>query len=743
VVNPFEPIYPKQIYNVSVNSGELRGVALRGGSYTDLSGIVPLTSSPTTETSTAHLSYNTDVFYPTQVWAPNYNDAIGGGKTRMIVFPAQFKSSAPGVIDGTLRKFSGLNLQLYYLPANWAAAGSPAATKAAAVSGAPVIQGASADVNGSNLTFSVNAVAEGSAGVQAVWVLYTGKAGSPSYGTWSPLDLAQTADDPTLWQGTLALPSSASADDVLFMVQAVGGAGLTTLATNLGAYYSVTPENASQLPPPAATTLELQSPPASATYLKQSTFNVLLQSGGQPLANQLVNLDVGGQQALAFTDSFGQASLILKLVIPPGDYTAQVSFRGGRDYLGSNDARAFTVNKDSTALTVTPASASILVGQAAPFVAVVRDSSGRVLGGRSVFFIVHNATHSFAVSVIADFRGNASLGIVPLPGGVYTVDAYFNGTIPVSPPITLSDDRILGDDYYRSSSRTGLSLTLIDDTTPPTITASATKADNSPYTAGTWSNQDVTVRFTCADPESGVASCPADQTFSTDGTFTANGTATNNANLSAAASFGPIKIDKTAPALTPVISPTPIYLNGSATASAGATDSGSGVAAQSCGALTTNTVGAKTVTCTATDNAGNTRTVSVSYSVIYRFDGFLQPINDTAHSQICGSPCPVSVFKGGSTVPVKFQLKDANGVIVQSGSLPVWITPQKGSATSAPVDESLYSGATTSGTNFRWDSSSQQYIYNWGTKGFAAGYYWRIGVSLDDGQTYYVNIGLR
>jgi hypothetical protein len=56
-----------------------------------------------------------------------------------------------------------------------------------------------------------------------------------------------------------------------------------------------------------------------------------------------------------------------------------------------------------------------------------------------------------------------------------------------------------------------------------------------------------------------------------------------------------------------------------------------------------------------------------------------QPINDTAHSQICGSPCPVSIFKGGSTVPVKFQLKDANGNVVQTTSLPLWLTPVKGS----------------------------------------------------------------
>src|SRR5688572_28790699 len=140
VVNPFEPIYPKEIHNVSVIGNQLRGVALRGGTYTDLTGIVPLTSAPTTETSTAHLSYNTDVFYPTQTWVSNYYDALAGdGNTRLIIFPAQFQSSAPAAIDGTLRKFDQLDLQLYYLSDNWADAGSPAATKSAAVSAAPII----------------------------------------------------------------------------------------------------------------------------------------------------------------------------------------------------------------------------------------------------------------------------------------------------------------------------------------------------------------------------------------------------------------------------------------------------------------------------------------------------------------------------------------------------------------------------------------------------------------------------
>jgi CSLREA domain-containing protein len=453
-VNPFEPIYPKEIFNVTSTGNVLRGVALRGGTYSDLTGIVPLTSSPTTETSTAHLSFNTNAFYPTQTWISNFSDAMSGGNTRLIVFPAQFQSSAPTAIDGTLRKFSQLDLQLYYMSEDWTGAASSAETKAAGVSPAPTILGASGVENGNAIDFSVNAAADGSAGVQAVWVLYTGKSGSSYHGTWAPLDLTQNAEDPTLWEGTLNLQPGENAEDILFTVQAVGGAGLTTLATNLGAYYSVADENATQLPPPAETTLTLQSPPASGTYLKASSFTALLESGGGPLAGQLVTVNIGGQQASGITDSAGKVTLSLTLVVRPGAYTAEVRFAGNADYLGSNDTSDFMVQKDSTTLTVTPASASIFTNQPTPFVAVVRDSSGRALGGKSVFFVVHNSTHTFATSVIADFQGNARLGVVPLPAGVYTVDAYFNGTIPLNPSITLSDD------YYENSTQLGLFLEL-------------------------------------------------------------------------------------------------------------------------------------------------------------------------------------------------------------------------------------------------------------------------------------------
>ncbi len=175
---------------------------------------------------------------------------------------------------------------------------------------------------------------------------------------------------------------------------------------------------------------------------------------------------------------------------------------------------------------------------------------------------------------------------------------------------------------------------------------------------------------------------------------------------------------------------------------------GAGIDADGCKVTVTggkaNGVGTFTFTATAKDKAGNVATLTGSYKVVCRWDGFLQPINDTAH-QIGTTPSgtSISVFKAGSTVPVKFQLKKADGTPVQANADPAWANPQKGSLTTASVDESVYTEPATSGSTFRWDATAQQYIYNWGAAKNQANYYWRVAVKLDDDQTYWVDIGLR
>jgi hypothetical protein len=81
--------------------------------------------------------------------------------------------------------------------------------------------------------------------------------------------------------------------------------------------------------------------------------------------------------------------------------------------------------------------------------------------------------------------------------------------------------------------------------------------------------------------------------------------------------------------------------------------------------------------------------------------------------------------------------------VVQANSLPTWEKPAKAASIALGVNEAGYEAPASTDNTFRWDASSQQYIYNWSTKGLEAGSSYRVGVKLDDGLTHYVNVGLR
>ena len=83
----------------------------------------------------------------------------------------------------------------------------------------------------------MHVVGDPSAGIQQVWVTYTGESGGAWHGKWQSLDLTQDADDSTLWTGSLAVPSGQQAGDGRFLVQAVNGVGLVGIDDNQGRYF--------------------------------------------------------------------------------------------------------------------------------------------------------------------------------------------------------------------------------------------------------------------------------------------------------------------------------------------------------------------------------------------------------------------------------------------------------------------------------------------------------------------------
>jgi hypothetical protein len=72
-------------------------------------------------------------------------------------------------------------------------------------------------------------------------------------------------------------------------------------------------------------------------------------------------------------------------------------------------------------------------------------------------------------------------------------------------------------------------------------------------------------------------------------------------------------------------------------------------------AIDTSSVGMRSFTVNAADNAGNSNSTAVSYNVVYNFMGFFSPVD-------MGST--LNVAKAGQTIPLKWRITDANGAPV-------------------------------------------------------------------------------
>lgn len=202
------------------------------------------------------------------------------------------------------------------------------------------------------------------------------------------------------------------------------------------------------------------------------------------------------------------------------------------------------------------------------------------------------------------------------------------------------------------------SLSISADPTPPVI---------SPVVAGTlgnngWYTSTVTVNWSVVDNESAISAqtgC-AQVSLSTDISGQTI-TCTASSSGGTAAQTVTIKRDATAPTSNPVVSPNPVFQNGSASVAANASDNLSGLDAVNCNTVSTSALGPQSVSCTATDKAGNALTASANYSVIAE-----PPF---------GTPGPAHLWiglKNSDNVGLRVDLRAEvilNGAIVASGQL--------------------------------------------------------------------------
>jgi hypothetical protein len=135
------------------------------------------------------------------------------------------------------------------------------------------------------------------------------------------------------------------------------------------------------------------------------------------------------------------------------------------------------------------------------------------------------------------------------------------------------------------------------------------------------------------------------------------------------------------------------------------------------------TAGSHAITVVYTNSDGNFQSRSsgpMGQTVNYTFSGFLSPVSLNR------------AFKQGSTVPLKWQLKNGSGEVVTSLSAIKSLTVTMGTTTYTLYD-GTNSSYTSGGSGLQNDGS--QYIFNWQTKSpFVAGAY-TLTLKLADGST--------
>jgi lysophospholipase L1-like esterase len=349
-----------------------------------------------------------------------------------------------------------------------------------------------------------------------------------------------------------------------------------------------------------------------------------------------------------------------------------------------------------------------------------------------------DAAYDRHAEVVADYTCTDEPG----GSGLATCD----GTVPdgdLVPTATIGDHDFTVDTSDNAGNEDSLTrVYTVLDVTAPTIELVAPE-DGAVYEH----HEEVLADYTCTDEDggSGIAPGYCEGTVvdggaidtSTLGEHTFTVTATDRAGNSDSVTHTYTVIDVTAPTVSSSHRDITYKLGQEVEAQFVCTDEEGGSGVATCDGpdlLDTSTVGARTFEVATSDVAGNTDTVTVSYRVKYAYGEVRQPINADGSS----------VFRAGSTVPVKFQITDFDRTPVDSAEARLMTVRQYDTEglDLDEVQEAVTNVAATSGNLFRYDAKAQQYIYNLSTRGMEPGTY-QLLIRLDDGERYTAVFTLR
>ena len=549
--NPYAPVLPLEVRNVSVPGEVLRGTAFRGGTFTDTAGITPLTDAPATDIRGVHTDFSSSTFFPERLWNANYFGALAGGSgaTHLTVTPAQYVSDPGGASTDTQRAFSSMSFQLFYSNNTTTYSPGTSTQSTPAQAAAPDITGVTAQVDATDpglVDVCASVVGDPTAGVQDAFVTWSDA--SQASGSWQSVDLKQNActgadhlgnplpTDSLHWGGSIPLGST-MAQDLRFMVQAVNGVGLVSMDDNDGAFYSLTPQVRGTSAFCGVTVSSLQAASGSSIAVSDQLVNETYCSAAanpSPIVGATVTFALGSATVSAVTDSNGVATASLPVVDPVGGYTLTASFSGSDTYYPATDQVTpfIAVTPQPTALVLTMLSPTN--GAETSFTAQVCASSTGCsasdpqLTQRTVVFeLAGPATRT--VSAITDGTGEVQFNEFGLPAGSYTLNAYFDGSIP--------NVGTFNDPVYAPSSATATFSTAGVSNDQPTLIVPA-----SPPTAPATGPNGAVVRYTVSatdpiDPRPSVSCSPGNDTLFAIGSTTVTCTATNTAGNSVTKSF--------------------------------------------------------------------------------------------------------------------------------------------------------------------------------------------------------------
>jgi VCBS repeat-containing protein len=317
--------------------------------------------------------------------------------------------------------------------------------------------------NGSSVDVEALVVGNPGAGIQEVWVTFTGESGG-LHGAWQSADMEQDINDSRMWRGSFDV-SGTPMEDVRFIVQACSGTGLCSLVDNVGNYFIPGADGDTV---PTALTQPLSSGAFydavdGIDYQKvgdEVTFTATLTADfpAADVSNRPVFFGLGPESRLGITDENGTAEVTFLLVSAPGDYEVTAWFPGNANLAASTSpVLPFRITQQTTTLILEGPSEPVAIGVPLPVTAMLEDGGSPPtlpLAEQAVLFAVFDGTlaecpvddeaaaaagASAYKTVFTGLLGEAPLGEMDLSSGDYTVCAYFRET----PSYTGSADQLL------------------------------------------------------------------------------------------------------------------------------------------------------------------------------------------------------------------------------------------------------------------------------------------------------------